>query len=79
MRKITAEDWQEWAEHPVTQAFLTQLQESKATTLEYWAEEAFIGASIEQGAVMNATALGGVRVLTNLIEQIQEAQKAGVL
>jgi hypothetical protein len=43
--------------------------------MEAWAREAFIAATAEQAAVMNATAIGGVRVLDQLIEQVTEYQK----
>ena len=68
---ITQQDRQEWAHHPVTQEWLEQLQASKAETMEAWASEAFVGATPEATAIYNAAALGGVRVLKELIGEIE--------
>lgn len=61
----------EWAYHPVTEEFLQQLVASKQDTMEAWAAEKFTAGTTEATAVVNATALGGVRVLDQLIEQLQ--------
>jgi len=68
-------DRKEWAHHPVTQEFLQQLRNSKQDTMEAWASEAFIGEGIEATAMQNATALGGVRVLVEMIDQLEELTK----
>ena len=72
---ITRQERQEWAHHPVTQEWLEQLQESKAETMEAWAAEAFVGATPEATQSFNATALGGVRVLKQLIEEIESLKR----
>jgi len=46
--------------------------------MEAWAGEAFVGLSAEQGQIQNATAIGGVRVLNDLIAQIVELQEAEI-
>lgn len=71
----TEQDKAEWALSEVTCQFLMQLRESRANAMEAWANEAFIGLSAEQGQLQNATAIGGVRVLNDLIEQIEELQQ----
>jgi hypothetical protein len=71
----------EWAHHPVTKEFLQELCDSKQETMEAWAMEKFTAATAEQTSVVNATAIGGVRVLDQLIEQIsgyQEALDSGI-
>lgn len=67
---ITEQDRAEWRGHPVTKELLSQLQASKQEVMEAWAGEGFVAQSIEQSAVQNAAALGGVRVLDDLIEQL---------
>lgn len=62
----------EWAHHPVTKEFLQELKDSRQDTMEAWAQEKFVGQVAEETAVQNATALGGVRVLDQLIEQIED-------
>jgi len=51
--------------------FLQRLKDSRLETLQAWSREAYVGDSIEQGAVMNAKALGGIAVLDNLVETIE--------
>ena len=71
---ITDTDRREWAYHPVTQEFLGDIQNSLQETQDAWASELFVGDSIEQGAIQNAAALGGVRVLKELISRMVELQ-----
>lgn len=65
----------DWAHHPVTEEFLQQLVDSKQDTMEAWAAEKFTAHTPEGTAVVNATALGGIRVLDQLIEQIDGIRK----
>lgn len=71
---ITQQDRMEWAHSPVTQELLAELRGSKQETMEAWASEVFIGVNAEETSVKNATALGGVRVLTDLIGRIEDYQ-----
>lgn len=71
---ITEQDRVEWARSPGTQMLLQQLRTSRMDAMEAWAGEAFVGQSAEQGQIQNATAIGGIRVLNDLIEQIVELQ-----
>lgn len=68
-------DFQEWAAHPVTQRFLQTLRESRQETLESWAREAYIGETAEQSGHRNAKALGGIDVLDQIIERIEDYSK----
>lgn len=56
----------------MTQALLKQLRGIRSETLESWAQRAFVGESQEEGAAMNAFALGGIKNLTEIIETIEE-------
>lgn len=66
----------EWAHHPVTLEHLQEIKESRQETLEAWAKEKFTAATSEQTVAANATALGGIRVLDQMIEHIETYQKA---
>jgi len=82
MSIITEQDRLDWTQHPVTKELLEQLRESRFEVKESWAKECFAGQSLEQGALQNATALGGVRVLTDLIQQLEsysDVQPEGAL
>lgn len=72
MPAIQPADRQEWHSHPVTKEFLALLRESRKETLETWSREGYIGDSAEQSAQRNAKALGGVQVLQQVIDQIEE-------
>lgn len=72
---IQASERLEWAHNPVTQELLAQLRSSKQEAMESWAAEAFVGMTMEEGGLQNATALGGVRVLVDLITQLEEMQQ----
>lgn len=61
----------EWKQHPVTQEFLAKLKESKQETMEMWASEQFVGETSELTLAANTAALGGMRVLDQVIEQIE--------
>jgi len=67
---IQERDRQEWAYSPVTQEFLRMLKDSRQTTMEAWAQQAF-GTEKE-----NAAALGGVHVLDQAIAVIEEFRNA---
>jgi hypothetical protein len=66
---VTKSEWQDWCNHPVTQEFAMRLRDSKQDTLEAWGGEMF------NGDVENATALGGVRVLNELISSIDSGME----
>ena len=78
MSSISISEYQEWAQHPVTKAFLVQLAEREQETLTAWANEAYTGQRLDQGALMNAKALGGLAVVQGLIEQITSLAQLGV-
>ena len=55
----------------MTQEFLQGLRDSRQGAMETWAREGYVGGSAEETAQCNATALGGIRVLDQAIEQIE--------
>ena len=69
---LTQADRKQWAHNPVTEEFLQQLRDSKQEAMEAWAKEAFVGNDIATSAQQNATAIGGIRVLDQLIGAIEE-------
>lgn len=62
-------------QHPVTQHFLRLLKESRQETLENWSRELYVGNSAEQSALCNAKALGGVAVLDQVIQVIEDMKE----
>lgn len=56
-----------WCSLPGTQQFLKELSHLRLQTMEDWAHRAFEGTNIEEMAVQNAYALGGIRVLDDLL------------
>ena len=67
---MTIVERQEWANNPVTQEFLSKLKADKQEAMEAWAMNAFVDEKL------NSAALGGVRVLDSLIEEIEEYKNA---
>jgi hypothetical protein len=51
---------------------LKWLKAHQLETMEAWAAEAYVGPSAEETAIANAAALGGMRVLGQIIELIEE-------
>jgi hypothetical protein len=66
---ITDVEFQEWSHNPVTQAFANTLRNSRQSTMVAWSQEAF------RSDVENAAALGGIRVLNELISDIEDEMK----
>ena len=70
--KPNSAELKEWAAHPCTSAFVEWLQQAQADTKDAWAQEQFVGATSEATAIANATALGGLRVLDQVIAKVDE-------
>lgn len=68
---LSKDDKHEWAHTRGTQELLKNLKESLQETKDAWAAEKFTAHSPEMTMQQNATALGGIRVLKDLIEQIE--------
>lgn len=71
---IQDRDRKEWAHHPVTQEFLSNLKETRQGTLEAWGSGNLTRASIDETVQVNSEAIGGVSVLTQTINIIEEWQ-----
>jgi len=73
------DEFDEWKSHPITERFFNYLLLVEASAKEDWAREQFVGRSLEEMALQNAKALGGVSVLRQLrhvdFEAIIEAEK----
>jgi antitoxin component HigA of HigAB toxin-antitoxin module len=69
--QLNDQDRYEWAHHPVTQEFMKKLQDSLEEAKDAWAAEQFVAATPELSMQYNATALGGVRVLKELLDQFE--------
>lgn len=70
--QITDTMRQAWARDPVTQEHLRNLHASKQEAQECWARQGFERETADQTLQANARALGGVKVLAHLIDQIEE-------
>jgi hypothetical protein len=64
------EELREWKQHPVTQHFLSLIQQSRQETMEAWANKAYVGETAEATLAANTAALGGMQVLDQVIELI---------
>lgn len=62
----------EWKQHPVTQEFLANLKASKQEAMEAWAASAYVGETAELTLAANTAALGGVKLLQQVIDSIED-------
>jgi len=73
------DEFDEWRQHPTTERFFNYLKLVEESAKEDWATEQFVGSSLEEMALKNAKALGGVSVLRQLrlvnLEGIIQAEK----
>ena len=74
---ITDRDRNEWAHSAVTQEFLAGLSESKLETMLTWSKEGYTQETAEGTLQANAKALGGVAVLDQVIDLIEEYKTLG--
>lgn len=72
---VTQQDKAEWYRNSVTQELLKELRETAEYTKERWENEDFIGESLEQGALQNAKALGGLKALREVIGVIEDCKE----
>jgi hypothetical protein len=75
--QLNDQDRYEWTHHPVTQEFMGQLSASLQEAKDAWAGEQFVATTPELSMQHNATALGGVRVLKDLLEQYETMKSFG--
>ena len=69
--KLVETDKQEWLQHPQTADLLRHLRLSQTETEQAWSSEQFTGDSLEQGALQNAKALGGIAMLKEVISYVE--------
>jgi hypothetical protein len=73
------DEFTEWQQHPMTERFFNFLKLLRESAKEDWAREQFIGDGLEDWALRNAKALGGVTALHELskvtLEDIIDAEK----
>lgn len=70
--RLTPEEIQEWKTHPATKAFLLDLRRRQLEGMAEWAQRVHTRDTMAEGAVANAEALGGMRLLQALIEGLEE-------
>lgn len=64
--ELPQDELTEWRQHPVTKRFFGFLTLLRESAKEDWSREEFVGSSIEEMALKNAKALGGVQALMEL-------------
>ena len=58
----------EWKQHPFTERYFNFIRLCISSCKEDWAREEFTGNSLDQWALSNAKALGGLQVLRSLLK-----------
>lgn len=59
--------YQQWRRNPETEAFFKILIDAKQEALETWAAGGYTGQNIEDMALRNAKALGGLAVINQVL------------
>jgi hypothetical protein len=67
---LTDQDREDWYFNPVTKEFLANLEATRLETMEAWAAGQFVSGEPTVTLQYNATALGGIKLLDQLIELI---------
>lgn len=70
--RLTPEEVKEWKTHPATKAFLLDLRRRQLEGMAEWAQRVHTRDTMAEGAVANAEALGGMRLLQVLISELEE-------
>lgn len=70
--RLTPEEVKEWKTHPATRAFLLDLRRRQLEGMSEWAQRVHTRETMAEGAVANAEALGGMRLLQSLIQDLEE-------
>lgn len=72
------QEWLEWQQHPQTKVLLSRLQLSRQETCHNWSKGEFVGDSLEEMALRNAKALGGISVLDQIIDIVTGEENVGI-
>lgn len=75
-RTLTEEELEhkEWLRHPVTVRLLQALSSRREETKELWAAQMFGADTMNEAAMKNAFALGGVDTLAQVMRLISEGE-----
>ena len=68
MQVVPKEEFQEWLQHPVTQAFRKYLSNNIRDFQEGWSNGAFTGATSDETIQLNSKAIGQIQILQNILE-----------
>jgi hypothetical protein len=63
----------EWKQHPFTQRFMQYLFWCREINKEDWAKGCFVGGNLEEMALANAKALGGVEMIEKMLSVDMQA------
>lgn len=69
---MNAEQFKQWRELPETKFFFRYLWHCRLMAMEEWASRGYTNDDSKKGAESNAFALGGVKVLTSLLDVTTE-------
>ena len=69
---LSPADRDQWARAPGTREFVQQLQDTVRLTKDRWAMGHFEGATAEETARLNTTALAGLDILHQVIDAVED-------
>lgn len=74
---VSPQEKQEWATSPAGREFVQSLRAARQEAMEAWAAEAFTANTAEETLQKNAAALGGIRVIDQILEDFSELAQGG--
>lgn len=69
---MTPQEIQSWKQHPVTDEFVSILEERRRDLQDSWSAGQFTGKSTDETAQMNAKAIGQVQMLEDILQSIED-------
>jgi hypothetical protein len=70
------EDFLQWYRSPLTQAFISSLDEDRGEIMRAWSRQQFIGENGDQTLHLNGQALAQVKTLDEIITNLEESAES---
>jgi len=73
---VSQRDWEEWAHHPVTKLWQSQMREDLEEMQKLWMRGGYTRANGDESLQANAEAIGAAQTVQSMIDKIDELRAA---
>lgn len=73
---VSQRDWEEWAHHPVTKLWQSQMREDLQEMQALWMRGGYTRANGDESLQANAEAIGAAQAVKSMIDKIDELRAA---